>query len=279
MSACIPQSKHRTNVTPFVCVQFKHIFSDIDAIENVNSAWIRRRLVIVKDGQQSAVYFLRPSPETNAFVDRVPMSEIKNIFRKIKKPTKDTAAEEKRMGRPKHTRCGIKCKKSKSGTLDGEDSSSSEGEEDDGPLHHHDHHEFQIETFDDETPVPGSTGECAGRTYHFRIADKKKCKQTVKKIKRISQKVRADAERKSRFQQAQSKVLRYYESRPFQFIVGLLILAVIYPPHSKYFFSVPHKCLTCLCHRISHLTSMRPRLIYMLKRTIRTIQFSQALHY
>ncbi len=200
-------------------------------IEFVISAWVRQRLIVIKDGDKPGIYFLKPSREpNNYFVDRIPMVDVKNVFRKSKEKRKNKETEVKRVHLQKHMLCGVHNKNSKSNSAsEDEDSGSSNEEEDDVPHHHRHPHEFQIETFE-EGSAPGITGECAGRAYHFRVVDKKTCKHTVNTIRKISQKVRADADRKSRFAQAQVKILRYYESRLFQLIVGGLILAVMHAP-------------------------------------------------
>jgi hypothetical protein len=186
-------------------------------------------LVVIKDGDKPGIYFLKPSRQSNdVFVDRIPMEDVKNIFRKTKQKKKATEAPEKRMHVRKRLLCGREDNDSKSRSASDDEDSASSNEDENGLPHHHHLHEFQIETFDEDSAAPGITGECAGRTYHFRVADKKTCKLAVKKIRKISQKVRADADRKSRYELAQRKVLRYYESRPFQIIVGGLILAVMH---------------------------------------------------
>ena len=89
-------------------------------------------------------------------------------------------------------------------------------------------HEFQVETFDEESePRPiRVTGECSGRVYHIRVSSKEKCMEAATRIDKLARKLRAAAEAKGRFELAQQKVLRYYKSTLFQTIIAGLILTV-----------------------------------------------------
>jgi hypothetical protein len=90
----------------------------------------------------------------------------------------------------------------------------------------HGHYEIQIETFDDNSHIPGSTGECSGRTYHIRVDSKEKCKLAVERIGEYARKARATAEMQSQFAKVQKKVLSSCESPFFQTFFGALILTV-----------------------------------------------------
>ncbi len=89
-------------------------------------------------------------------------------------------------------------------------------------------HEFQIETFEEDSPAAESRGECSGRSYHIRMDSEDDCQSTVERIKKIHRKFRSAAERKSQLRMMQGKILKYYKTPLFQTIIAGLILAVIF---------------------------------------------------
>ncbi len=186
-----------------------------------SSTWRKQVLHLIKDGPDAGVYFLEPdSPKI--YVDRIPIHEIKNIFRKSShgtgKKDVDTTPPQKLFlsDLSRHFSFKGSIKDDITVSRSPAEDHYKYSEDHQLPMSRHGHYEIQIETFDDDSHIPGSTGECSGRTYHIRVDSKEKCKLAVERIGKYARKARATAEMQSQFAKVQKKVLSSCESPFFQ---------------------------------------------------------------
>ncbi len=66
----------------------------------------------------------------------------------------------------------------------------------------------------------------SGRTYYLQASSEDECKDMTEVLKRMAKVARKRAEAKSKFRKIQEKVLKFYDSTPFQCGVAFLIIAV-----------------------------------------------------
>jgi hypothetical protein len=77
---------------------------------------------------------------------------------------------------------------------------------------------LQLSTVDD--------GFNSGRVYYLKAASERQCEEITADLLARAKSARKLAERKTRLQRWQTKVLRFYESNPFQIGVAFLIVTV-----------------------------------------------------
>jgi hypothetical protein len=69
-------------------------------------------------------------------------------------------------------------------------------------------------------------GYNSGRAYYLQAETEEVCRELAKTLAVMSKDAKKRAEAKTRFQKMQGKVLKFYESTPFQCLVAFLIVAV-----------------------------------------------------
>ncbi len=162
----------------------------------------------------------------NVYLDYIPMAEIKSVFVKqeqlgivsMENLTPPLVRNFSQLASFKTPSFNVKSNKESRGKTPVDKSPASRRG-----------HEFQIETFEEDSLAAESTGECSGRSYHIRVDSEDDCQSIVTKISKIHRKCRSDAERKGRLTLMQRKILKYYKTPLFQTIIAGLILAVNFP--------------------------------------------------
>ena len=76
-------------------------------------------------------------------------------------------------------------------------------------------------------------GYNSGRAYYLQTNSEHECCELAATLLRMAKAAKKRAEDKTRFQILQGKVLKFYDSTPFQCVVAFLIVAVTPPPRAR----------------------------------------------